>query len=264
MTSQTGTWLYGVTDSPTAIRQDSFDHLTGVGGGKLHLVAEGGLTAVAETVSLAEFGETALRRNLEDLSWLESTARAHHRVIDALANQVQLVPLRLATVYREDSNVQAMLAEHGPQLRAALRRTASRAEWGVKAFADEAAVAPAKAAPAGRRQAAPESGAAYLRRRRDELAASQQGRQEAMARAQQVHAALARIAADARLHPPQSPELTGSKSAMILNAAYLIDDQRAAAFRQAVDDLRNRLPLRLELTGPWPPYSFADAGPDLR
>jgi Gas vesicle synthesis protein GvpL/GvpF len=264
VTSQTGTWLYGVTDSPAAMRPDSFDQLTGVGGGKLHLVAAGGLTAVAETVSLEEFGETALRRNLEDLSWLEATARAHHRVIDALASQVQLVPLRLATVYREDGSVQAMLAEHGPRLRAALRRTASRAEWGVKAYADQPAAARAEASKSDSRQAAPGSGAAYLRRRRDELAASQQDRQEALVSAQQVHAALARIAADARLHPPQSPELTGSKSAMILNAAYLIDDQHAAGFREAVDDLRNRLPLRLELTGPWPPYSFADAGPDQR
>jgi len=264
MPSQTGTWVYGVTDSPAAIRRDSLDQLTGVGGGNLHLVAAGGLTAVAETVSLDEFGETALRRNLEELSWLEATARAHHRVINTLASQVQLVPLRLATVYREDGNVRAMLAEHGPQLRAALRRTASRAEWGVKAYADEPAAARAEADPAGRRKAAPESGAAYLRRRRDELAASQQGRQEALASAQQLHAALARMAADARLHPPQSPELTGTKSAMMLNAAYLIDDQHAAGFREAVDDLSSRLPLRLELTGPWPPYSFADAGQDLQ
>ena len=263
MTSQTGTWLYGVTDSAAAIQQDSFNHLTGVGGGKLHLVSAGGLTAVAETVSLAEFGETALRRNLEDLDWLDSTARAHHRVIDALASQVQLVPLRLATVYREDGNVQAMLAEHGSRLRAALRRTASRAEWGVKAYADQPAAARAEV-PRPDRQAAPESGAAYLRRRRDELAASQQDRHAALVSAQQLHSELARLAADARLHPPQSPELTGSKSAMILNAAYLIDHQRAAGFRQAVEDLRNRLPLQLELTGPWPPYSFADAGPDLR
>jgi Gas vesicle synthesis protein GvpL/GvpF len=266
VTSQTGTWLYGVTDSPAAIRRDSFDHLTGVGGGKLHLVAAGGLTAVAETVSLAEFGETALRRNLEDLTWLEATARAHHRVIDALASQVQLVPLRLATVYREDGSVQAMLAEHGPRLRAVLSRTASRAEWGVKAYAAQQPPAARAEDRADSRQAAPTagSGAAYLRRRRDELTASQQRRQDAMVSAQHVHAALVRLAADARLHPPQSPELTGSNSAMILNAAYLIDDQRAAGFRQAVDDLRRRLPLRLELTGPWPPYSFADAGPDLR
>jgi hypothetical protein len=262
--SQTGTWLYGVTDSAASISRGSFDHLTGVGGGKLHLVAEGGLTAVAETVSLAEFGETALRRNLEDLGWLESTARAHHRVIDALANQVQLVPLRLATVYREDGNVQAMLAEHAPRLRAALRRTASRAEWGVKAYADQPAAARAESSHTDSRQPAPGSGAAYLRRRRDELAASQKDRQEALVSAQQVHAALARIAADARLHPPQSPELTGSTSAMLLNAAYLIDDEHAAGFRKAVDDLGNRLSLRLELTGPWPPYSFADAGPDLQ
>jgi hypothetical protein len=263
-TNQTGIWLYGVTGNFAAIRRDAFDDLTGVGGGKLHLVSAGGLTAVAETVSLAEFGETALRSNLEDLGWLESTARAHHRVIDALASQVQLVPLRLATVYRDDGNVQAMLGEHGSRLRAALRRTASRAEWGVKAYADQPAAARPQASQAESGEAAAGSGAAYLRRRRAELAASQQDRHAAAVSAQELHAALARLAADTRLHPPQSPELTGSKSAMILNAAYLIDDQRAAGFRQAVDDLRDRLPLQLELTGPWPPYSFADAGPDLQ
>ena len=43
---------------------------------------------------------------------------------------------------------------------------------------------------------------------------------------------------------------------MVLNAAYLVDEAGAAALRQAVDTV-DVPSLRLELTGPWAPYSFA-------
>ncbi len=73
--------------------------LKGVGGGPVRTLTAAGLTAVAEDVGLAEFGADALRRNLEDLDWLDARARAHHRVIDAVAQQGHWVPMRLATVY---------------------------------------------------------------------------------------------------------------------------------------------------------------------
>jgi hypothetical protein len=49
---------------------------------------------------------------------------------------------------------------------------------------------------------------------------------------------------------------------MILNVAYLIDDDRADAFAAAADELRARLSgVRIELTGPWPAYSFTELDP---
>jgi hypothetical protein len=76
-----------------------------------------------------------------------------------------------------------------------------------------------------------------------------------------IHAELSRHAAEARLHPPQAPQLTGSKAPMILNAAYLLDTGRGEDFAAAVAALAGQHPgLRLELTGPWPPYSFAGTG----
>jgi hypothetical protein len=43
---------------------------------------------------------------------------------------------------------------------------------------------------------------------------------------------------------------------MILNAAYLVDNAQAVKFEERVNAL-SRVDLRLELTGPWAPYSFA-------
>lgn len=253
-TEPRGVWVYAVAADDRAA---GLDEVTGVAGEVPRAITAAGLTAVAGDVALAEFGEAALRRNLEDLDWLEATARAHHQVIDAVARQGPVVPMRLATVYRDDANVGVALAERGADFRAALERTAARQEWGVKAYAARPA-APATAGPAS-------SGAAYLQRRRQELSAQQDTTRAATAAAEQVHAALSRLAAGTRLHPPQSPQLTGNSAPMILNAAYLLDSGLGQRFAEAVAGLAEQhQAVRLELTGPWPPYSFAAIEPAAR
>jgi len=57
--------------------------------------------------------------------------------------------------------------------------------------------------------------------------------------------------------PPQDRSLTGRPDLMVLNGAYLVGTAGAEQFTDAVAELAGRLPaLRLQLTGPWPPYSF--------
>src|SRR5258705_4491580 len=125
-----GVWIYAITGHVSAA---SLDQLRGVGGGPVRAIAAGDLMAVVEDVGLAEFGEQALRRHLEDLDWLAATARAHHRVIDAVAQQGPLVPIRLATVYSNDGGVAAMLAPRDTDFRAAPDRIRGRTGGGGKA-----------------------------------------------------------------------------------------------------------------------------------
>ena len=48
---------------------------------------------------------------------------------------------------------------------------------------------------------------------------------------------------------------------MILNASYLVADEHGETFATLVADLRARADgLDLELTGPWPAYSFVGDG----
>jgi Gas vesicle synthesis protein GvpL/GvpF len=266
VTEPRGLWVYAVAERVPAAGMDRAADVGGVGGGQVRTVTAAGLTAIAGEVPLEEFGEAALRRNLEDLAWLEETARAHHRVIEAVARQCPVVPMRLATVYRGDASLGAALTERRDDFRAALGRTSGRKEWGIKAYAAGPAEARTDAGPARGEQSGQGgerggSGAAYLRRRRDELSAQQNARRELMAIAELVHARLSLLAADSRLHPPQAPQLTGTSAKMLLNAAYLIDEQRDDDLTAAVRALTAKHPaVRLELTGPWPPYSFAGLG----
>jgi hypothetical protein len=253
---QHGVWIYAVTGRVSAT---SLDQLSGVGGGPVRAIAVGDLTAVVGDVGLVEFGEQALRRNLEDLDWLGATARAHHRIIDALARQGPLVPIRLATVYSSDGGVTAMLAGRDADFRAALARIRGRTEWGVKAYAagrsESQDASPGVEAPASQGTGA---GAAYLQRRRGQLTAQKNSRRQMLVNAETIHAELSEHAVGAHLHPPQAPQLTGNKALMILNASYLLDDERAEDFASVMAALAERYPrVKLELTGPWPPYSFA-------
>ena len=251
MTEPHAVWGYAVT---ARLSPDRLAGLSGVAGPPVRTVAAAGLTAAVSTVSLAEFGEQPLRRRLEDLAWLEATARAHHQVIDALPGPA--IPLRLATIYRDDASLAGLLARRQAELAAGLRQVTERAEWGVKLFAAER---PAVADAPERAGAGP--GLSYLRRRGHQLSAAEQARQADAVLAEQVHAELRGMAAAAQLRPAQAAELTGEpRTAMLLNAAYLVDDGTAARFAAAVRELGRRHRTRIELTGPWPPYSFALPG----
>ena len=230
MTDERGVWAYAIT----GYSGGDLPRLAGVAGARVRAAAAGGLTVLVSDVDLAEFGEAGLRRNLEDLAWLEEVARAHHHVIDAAARLFPLLPARLATVYSNDAVMAASLGARAGDLRATLRRVGGRVEWGVKAYAvpesDRPERVPARSAvtsaDAGTGGGA---GLAYLKRRRAELTARQEARGSAAAGAQAVHAELSRHAAQARLYPPQSAQLTGVRDPMLLNAAYLLEPGSTAA-----------------------------------
>ncbi|MER5701183.1 GvpL/GvpF family gas vesicle protein [Micromonospora sp. NPDC002296] len=251
-----GYWLHGVAREADPA---TLAAVTGMDGGPLRAVPAAGLVAVVSTAPPAEYGEEALRRNLEDLTWLERAARAHHEVVAALSRAGAVVPTRLATVYRDERGVARLLAERRAELAATLDRLTGRAEWGVKGYAVPGATA--RAAAGG--GATPEgAGAAYLRRRRSELTARDEGQRAAAEAAAAVHDALAGYAVAARRHAPQDRRLSGAPTAMVLNGAYLVDVPTLGGFTGLVAALAGRHPeVRLELTGPWPAYSFAEDRP---
>ena len=256
MTESPCVWIYAIADEAAPVFTGG---PIGVGGGAARPLSAAGLMAIVGSVAQSEFGEAALRQNLEDLDWLERTARAHHEVVETVAKERPVVPMRLATVYSSDEAAAGMLRKRADDLRQALTRITGRSEWGVKGHVAKPAdpAGEPERPVAGRAGPATGPGAAYLSRRRAQLAARQDARQEAVTGAQAVHAELSRLSASARVYPPRSPEIAGAAGVMVLNAAYLVADERAEEFGAAVTGLAARhRALQLTLTGPWPAYSF--------
>ncbi|MEO3824364.1 GvpL/GvpF family gas vesicle protein [Actinomadura sp. B10D3] len=283
LAGDTAVYLYGVARGldPAALGDTS-----GVAGAPVRGVHAGGLTALVSTVRLEEYGEAALRANLEDLAWLEATARAHHDVVDRAAHAAPTAPVRIATIYRDDARVAEVLAAQGERFAEVLDLVSGRSEWGVKAYAapellrgEEPAqdsgggVVPSAEPPTGHNPppGGPASGGAasggvgtaYLRRRQQERHRRAEAGRRVAGQADAVHAELADHAVASRHHPPQDPRLSGRPGTQILNVAYLLDDEQVEGFLAVTRAAAGRLDgIEVEVTGPWPPYSFIDtSGP---
>ncbi|MFF3561237.1 GvpL/GvpF family gas vesicle protein [Streptomyces sp. NPDC002574] len=253
-------YAYAVLREGAAAAKDLPADLAGVAGAPVRLVpgphgAE--LAAAVSAVPAADFQEAALRRNLEDLTWLEAVARAHHTVIEALSARATVLPLRLATVYLDDSRVGAMLAGGRAMFTACLARLEGHLEWGVKIYVEDAPDE-APGAPPAREAADLSPGRAYLRARRVQRSSREDAHRDALRAAERVAAIGRELAADHARHRVQQGQLAGDAGENVVNDAYLVARDHAEDFRARAQDAAAGLTgVRVEVTGPWAPYSFA-------
>jgi gas vesicle protein GvpL/GvpF len=249
--SGTGLWIYGVMDGRAAAPEVG----PGIdGSAPVELLRHAGLAALISEVPLADFGEQPLRAALEDLERVEALARAHEQVLEAALATGTVIPFRMCTIYETADRVREMLESRRSSFVAALGRLSGSAEWGVKAFLVGVPES------ASERQAAA-SGVDYLARKREQRDAAEEARASSEAAVAAVHARLTEEADAAVLGRAQDRRLSGRDAEMVLNASYLVSQERTDRLRQLVDELAKAYVedgIALELTGPWPPYHFVD------
>jgi hypothetical protein len=253
-------WVYAITDRLTP---DLLAGLTGVGGESVRAVSEAGLTAVVGSVDAATFDEEARPSLLSDLASIERLGRAHHQVIVCAAADGPVLPLRLATVYPDDETVRTLLAQSSAEFAVMLDSFRGTEEWGVKVY-----LGPEVDEDGPGRAGAGTPDLAWCRGLgrpledpwpHESLAEPDPALGDAEACAVMIDRALSGIAVATRRHPAADPRHDGSGNQLVLNAAYLLNSDRASEFAAVARALpRVTNGLRADLTGPWPPYSFAD------
>lgn len=259
-------WAYGVLRAGDPYRPD----IEGVHErDSVSRVEAAGLAALVSRVPRAHFGAEPLRRNLNDIAWLERVARAHEAVLEQAVGRSTIVPLRLCTIYESEEGVRRALERGQDVFAAALDALAGRQEWGVKVLVDPAKLAweaRTRSDEAGRLERELDShggGGAYMLRRRLERYVREASDAIARELAEQVHARFQDWSIDAVTRPPQNRDLSRHEGEMLLNAAYLVEADRVDGLRQLASELEARhssLGARIELTGPWPPYNFVPGG----
>ena len=213
------------------------------------------LAAVVGPVPAADFDEASLRAGLEDLDWLEATARAHHAVVATLTGRgIAVLPLRLVTVYRDEDRVRQTLEARRDDFLPLLDRVTGHVELGVKIYAapdnESPDPEPAKGLGVGR---------AYLAARRRRKRSTEDAWQAATDTAARLRELAGTLAVDRVAFRPQSGELAGSAPGPnVSNDAYLVPEDRVGDFRTRVLAAAEGLPgVHVEVTGPWAPYSFS-------
>ncbi|MEU2677519.1 GvpL/GvpF family gas vesicle protein [Streptomyces sp. NPDC007107] len=249
-------YVYAVCRAGTPV-ETALAGQPGLEGAPLRTVRAGELAALVSSVPSVSYGTEGVKAQMEDLARLEVLARTHHAVVEAAYGHAAVLPMRLVTVYLDDGRVGEMLGAREPEFSALLARLEGHVELGVKIYADpREAVAVTRPAPETDTAVSP--GRAYLQRRRSQQRNHRETYRAAGSVAAEVPARVDGIARAHVTHRPQQGDLARAAGENILNDAYLVQDAQADAFRAALAGLADDVPgVRVEITGPWAPYSFA-------
>src|SRR5689334_21836865 len=215
-----GVWVYAITRAVCAEKHTA--DLRGVADEPVRAVLGGGLAAVVGTVGLDEFRGEGLARNFNDADWFAANARAHNAVVSAVRGGGPVLPVRPATIYRDDRRVCQLLLNEHEDIDTALHRVSGRDELRVKAYADPKSLA-IQGDLIHSQSTETLSAAAHLLRRRRQLAAQHDGYRLAAAEADRIHAALLRCAVDGKRKPSIDDGASAKGSWMMLNGSYLVD-----------------------------------------
>ena len=257
-----GCYVYGITRRIDALplAEKGIDPACPV-----YTLPDGNIQAIVSEVSLAEFGEEALEANVQDLQWLAARVRAHESILEAILPHCTLIPMRFCTIFLSESRVREMLAECHDGYINTLTRLDGRKEWGVKVYVDSAIIAQRvgdisdKVKKLEMEMAEKSGGAAYLWKKRLDEAVAVEANRVSIEVAERSHELLSGHAEESVANPLQSRESTGHTEEMILNGAYLVADERLAAFQvklAGLDDEYVALGFSFRVSGPWPPYNF--------
>lgn len=225
-------------------RRPTLPPLRGVAGERLRPVTSGGVTAIV--------GELRRRRAPS-----RSTLVQYDRVIRTVATRLpSVLPARFGTCFDDLDELHHVLRSRQHTLRRSLAHIRNRSQMTVRivgaggaSAAREASVAARAGEAAGARGARKGTGrvggrgTTYLRQR-----AAAAAREREIPGFDPVRAAVRRWIRDERVE----------KHPAIASVYHLVPRGSAEAYRQAVVRAASAAGLQVVVTGPWPPYAFAE------
>ena len=220
--------------------------------------ADAGVVEAAGASAVAGDGLVAVVSTAERETRAAELMRRHWRVLEAVAEQATVVPVQFGTAMASEQAVaEEFLGPRREALEAQLDAFEGKVQLSLKGTYDEAALlrsvvegSPAVAQLRERVRGLSEAAGHFERVRLGELVAAEVDRRRERD-AEALHARLDGLAV------ATSRESASGLQAAV-NAAFLVERERADEFARAVaalgDELGDRIALRL--LGPLPPYSF--------
>jgi len=223
------------------------------------------VAAVWSLVSRLEFSGPASEGNLQDLAWLGPRVCRHQAVLEQVMRLGPVLPARFGTLFSSVGSLNRFLLRHAATIRRFLERVSGHDEWAVKGFLEQPradAQLLAGLGPAEEALWARSPGLNYLRQQAGRIKAKEELAGRLAQACDRLFKQLGALAAEARSRPVFSGETIDAQPEMVLNWAFLVPRPAAGDFRRRLERAnreQNPPGLVLELSGPWPPYSFCPA-----
>lgn len=261
--------IYLVGVAPAAAL-DGFEHAGIEPGTAARLLpVAGGLSALIVDVPLETFTGEAAEERLKDVRWLTPRAEQHEAIVRAArgwGGGVSLMPAGFGSVFSSVESLAETIAGLAPDIRAFFRETDGCDEWSLKCWASRSdAVERARTRLRGAHPTG--GGAAYLRSRKLAADAEREAEEHALGLIEGLVEDLGEVIAGA-VERRTVADAEDRDAWLLAHIALLVDRRAQTQFDDRLDALAEGLEaeaVRLELTGPWAPYSFCpqfEAGAD--
>jgi hypothetical protein len=189
----------------------------------------------------------ALESNMENLEWLALHGVRHQQVVGEVTAQTVIIPARFGTIFSGEPALIKDVQGRNSALSNVFSRVADADEWGVKVFAERTA----PAAPTTQAR----SGKEYLQQKAERIKKRPERNDHELG---ELATALEKIASDSA----PSGKVSGAQPSLLWQATFLVPRSKRKAWDEALKKFVERWEgqRRIEVNGPWPPYSFvADA-----
>jgi hypothetical protein len=224
------------------------------------------LAAVWSPVPVEDFCGPEAEERLQDLTWIGPRVIRHQEVVAGVMRHSPVLPVRFGTIFASLANLEKVLQCHSGAIAEFLERLADLEEWAVKGMLDRPGAREKlfsfQLAREGESLTALSPGKRYFEQQRLRAASDQELQRWLQQVCREVWASLQNYAAEVQARRLLSRETTGSDQDMVWNWALLVPRQAVGGFQARIQDVNAQYAsrgLRLDVTGPWPPYSFCPA-----
>lgn len=253
-------YIYAIGDG---LSKDLLEkNLEAVDGSSQFAVADAdGLSALYTPVDGAQFSQDEIDRHASDMNWLAEIGYRHQNVLASLGRKASAIPLRAFTLFSNVESLRTYLQREKKSLLSILDRIRDKDEWTVRLEFDHEQWSRAlvKRVPGLRKlqqeSEAAGSGRGYLLRRKldeERKKAAQTAEEDLLREVEESFAG--------RLATPVIVENREAREGSFPQINLLIDRSRAHELKNVHQDIAQRYApdgVRIALTGPWPPYTFA-------
>jgi len=242
------------------------------GDGEVFVLAYRQLEAVVSKVCFEEFGsDDIFKKAQEDLNWIKEKALAHEKIIEQAMRKdnkvLSLIPMRFGTIFKNKARLEESLNKDYCKIQEVLERIQSKQEWSIKLYLKdkekfEKMIKEKNEAIKKKEQelaSLPEGIAFFMEEELRETIAEEVDK-ELSTTMDVLFEGLKKQSVDSVRNKVLEKELTGRFEPMVLNAAYLVSEEKVENFTEVVEDLKQEMQAQgfcLEYSGPWPGFNFS-------
>ena len=257
-----GILLYCITND---LNKGIFD-ISGMDGkGKLYGIESAGLYAVVGDVALEEYGEEAMAEKGEDVEWLKEKAVMFMNIILKLHTLSDIIPMKFLTIFTSLERVKNVINENLEIFLHNFEKIQNREELSVKIYCDakkyKDKMMGAEIANFEKSLAGKPKGAAFFLKKKFDSELDDRVSSRICNIADSFTEGLKDFAAEMKSNKLLAKEITEIPTPMILNCAFLIDNEKQELFNEKIEELKNEYEdsgFMIDLSGPWPPFSFCE------